>query len=71
MYVVHTVYRKHGGEGLHPLKPWYQTDTVITTGLTGALAVTSLHFGQGPIIYPTVFLQTITMTALKNKPRHF
>jgi hypothetical protein len=42
-----------GGEGLHPLKHWYQTDTV-TTGLTGVLAVTGLHFGQGRIIYPTV-----------------
>ena len=47
MYVVYNVYMKHGG--LHPLKPWYQTDTV-TTGLTRVLAVTGLHFGQGPII---------------------
>ena len=70
MYVIHIVYRKHGGEGLHPLKPWYQTDTV-TAGLTCVLAVTDLHFGEGPIIYPTVFLQTNTITALKNKPRHF
>ena len=38
-----------GGEGLHPLKPWYQNDTV-TTGLTRVLAVTGLHFGQGRII---------------------
>jgi hypothetical protein len=53
-----------GGEGVHTLKPSYQSDTV-TTGLIRVLAVTSLHFGQGPIRYPTVFLQTNTMTVLK------
>jgi hypothetical protein len=48
--MLYTLHRKHEGEGLHPLKPWYQTDTV-TTGLTCVLAVTGLHFGQGPINY--------------------